>query len=84
MRLIDVDVAYEVLSEYYHHKTPIQHEALKEALEKVPAIDLVRCKDCQFSVYAKEFKETWCQGFRGQPTQVPDDWFCKDGIRKEK
>lgn len=28
--------AYEVLTEYYHHKTELQHKALREALDRVP------------------------------------------------
>ena len=39
MRLIDADVAYKVLAEYYHHRTETQHEALKEALSKVPTVN---------------------------------------------
>lgn len=38
-RLIDADEAYKVLTDYYHHRTEIQHEALKEALSKVPTVD---------------------------------------------
>lgn len=43
--------AYEVLSDYYHHRTEAQHEALREALSRVPAADVVpvvRCKDCKW------------------------------------
>ena len=39
MRLIDADEAYKVLTDYYHHKTEIQHKALKEAIERVPTVD---------------------------------------------
>lgn len=35
--LISRQAAYETLAEYYHHKTEIQHEALREALGRVPA-----------------------------------------------
>jgi NADH pyrophosphatase NudC (nudix superfamily) len=38
-RLIDADEAYKVLTDYYHHGMEIQHEALKEALSKVPTVD---------------------------------------------
>ena len=40
MKLVDVDEAYKVLTDYYHHRTETQHEALKEALERVPIIDV--------------------------------------------
>ena len=39
MRLVDADEVYKVLTDYYHHKTETQHEALKEALSKVPTVD---------------------------------------------
>ena len=39
MQLIDKETAYTELSEYYHHKTFIQHLALSEALDRVPVVD---------------------------------------------
>ena len=42
MRLIDADEAYKVLTDYYHHKTEIQHKALKEAIERVHTVDPVK------------------------------------------
>lgn len=39
-KYIDTDTAYEVLTKYYHHKTEAQHEALMEALDRVPAADV--------------------------------------------
>lgn len=35
--LIDRQTAYEVLTAYYHHTTDIQHAALHDALNRVPA-----------------------------------------------
>lgn len=49
MILIDKEQAYKTLSEYYHHTRTLQHMALREALDRVPAVDavpVVRCKDC--------------------------------------
>lgn len=40
MRMIDADEAYKVLTDYYHQKTEIQHKALKEAIERVPTVDV--------------------------------------------
>lgn len=37
--LIDRQKAYEVLSDYYHHKENVQHEALREALNRVPSAE---------------------------------------------
>ena len=33
---IDRQAAYEALTDYYHHRTEIQHAALHDALNKVP------------------------------------------------
>lgn len=38
-RLIDAEQAEKVLSEYYHHRTDTQHQALREALDMVPTVD---------------------------------------------
>ena len=51
MRLIDAEEAYKVLTDYYHHKTEIQHKALKEAIGRVPTVDaveVVRCNNCAY------------------------------------
>ena len=37
--LIDRQAAYETLTDYYHHRTDIQHTALREALNKVPSAE---------------------------------------------
>lgn len=38
--LISREKAYEVLTEYYHHTTELQHKALREALDMVPSADI--------------------------------------------
>ena len=38
--LISREKAYEVLSDYYHHTTELQHKALREALDMVPSVDI--------------------------------------------
>ena len=38
-RLIDAQDAFNVLTDYYHHKSSTQHLALQEALNKVPTAD---------------------------------------------
>ena len=37
---IEREAAYEMLSEYYHHSTEIQHGALRDALSRVSAADV--------------------------------------------
>lgn len=49
---IDRQAAYEALTDYYHHRTEIQHTALCEALNRVPSAERVahwekgRCSRC--------------------------------------
>lgn len=38
MKLIDADEAFRVLSDYYHHRTETQADALREALDRVPEV----------------------------------------------
>ena len=40
MKLIDVDTAYAVLTDYYHQRTSMQQAALREALDRIPAIEV--------------------------------------------
>lgn len=37
--LISKEKAYNVLTEYYHHRTEMQHKALREALDMVPSAE---------------------------------------------
>lgn len=37
--LISRKLTYKLLSDYYHHRTKRQHEALREALDMVPSED---------------------------------------------
>lgn len=53
MRLIDADEAFRVLSDYYHHRTETQADALREALGLVPEA-FVRCKDCMYYDKSRE------------------------------
>ena len=43
-RLVDTNDVYNVLTEYYHHKTATQHMALKDALDKVETVDAIPVK----------------------------------------
>ena len=37
--LVDRDNVYKVLTDCYHHRTEVQHKALREALSKVPSAE---------------------------------------------
>ena len=43
-KYIELEDAYKTLSDYYHHSTDNQHMALREALDRVPAADVVERK----------------------------------------
>ena len=50
-RYIEESEAIMVLSDYYHHRTQVQHKALQDAFSRVPTADVVevvRCKDCVY------------------------------------
>jgi len=88
--LIDADEVYKVLTDYYNHKTEIQHKALKEALSKVPpvdAVEVVRCKDCRYyHVYLESNGHTE-KGYGAcdwiNDKSVREDHFCSWGERRE-
>ena len=84
MKLIDADEAFRVLSYYYHHRTDIQHDALREALELVPEA-VVRCVDCKrfkhYEIY-RGYTLDLCEEYGGQPRCVELDDFCSHGVRR--
>ena len=43
-KYIEIEDAYRTLSDYYHHSTYVQSIALREALDRVPAADVVERK----------------------------------------
>ena len=96
-RLIDADEAYKVLTDYYHHRTEIQHKALKEAIGKVPTIDVVevvaknetttevvRCRDCVncSECITDDGMYIYIRCLRNGATIYEDD-FCSWGERRE-
>ena len=63
---IEREAAYDTLTGYYHHRTDTQHGALREALNRVPAADVVPVKhgrwgkaDC-FTVGNKRYAAYQC------------------------
>lgn len=94
---ISRQAAYDTLTEYYHQRTETQHEALREALSRVPTIDtvpVVRCKDCRW--YDREREDSpigYCHACKhayfsssweiGIYRKHKPDFFCADGERSE-
>ena len=72
MKLINADEAFRVLSDYYHHGTETQADALREALELVPEA-VVRCKDCRYNYGNAEGREY-------NPNDIVCTYFDTDGM----
>ena len=96
MRLIDADEAYKILTDYYHHKTEIQHKALKEAFSRVPTVDaveVVRCRDCKWWDKDDNHVYGYCMamkhGYMSANWEIAiyrkykGDFWCADGEREE-
>lgn len=82
-RLIDADEAYKVLTDNYHHRTELQHKALKEALSEVPTVDaveVVRCRDCRFFEDEDYYGNCYCEEW-GNITN--DNGYCHEVERRE-
>ena len=76
MKLINADEAFRVLSDYYHHRTETQADALLEALELVPEA-VVRCENCRWHYYRDA--AIVCVN-RGEVMQTDD--YCSYGERR--
>ena len=76
MKLIDADEAFRVLSDYYHHRTETQTDALREALGLVPEA-VVRCENCRWHYYREN--DIVCAN-RGEVMQKDD--YCSYGERR--
>jgi hypothetical protein len=63
MRLISADKCYEVLTEYYHHNTDIQHKALKEAIDRVPTdVEEHRVASMEMEIQFERAFHKWLDG----------------------
>ena len=82
MKLIDADEAFRVLSDYYHHRTETQADALREALGLVPEA-VVRCKDCQYAHMSTDGSVKYCDvWFPDEAEYIDGDDYCSYGERK--
>lgn len=74
MRLVDADEAYKVLTDYYHQRTEIQHKALKEAIERVPTVDID-------AITESHERTGYDRGFRDGYAQATSDRAVKEQAR---
>lgn len=83
---IERETAYKTLTDYYHHTTETMHEALREALNRVPAADVapvVRCKECRHRDPEDHKCDSGEMERQGCPFPVHDDYFCAYGARMD-
>ncbi len=84
-RYIEESKAYEVLSDYYHHRTQGQHVALREAFNRVPTADVVpvvRCRDCVHCHCLPDYMGFFYCDFDEGRT-VSGNGFCDVGERRQ-
>jgi len=79
---ISREAAYITLTEYYHQRTDIQHQALREALNRIPAADVVEVVRCGGCKYGYTDENTLICGYRG--FFVSESFYCAEGERKEQ
>ena len=86
-KLISSAEAFRVLSEYYHHRTPQQAEALLDALQRVPEA-VIECENCPSLGINKFYPEcifTLDRGLKlvktGVIVRCKDCVFFESGIR---
>ena len=58
---IEREAAYAELTGYYHHRTEVQHKALREALERIPAADVKPVVRGEW-IYGKEIAREYLAG----------------------
>lgn len=85
MKLIEADEAFRVLSDYYHHRTETQADALREALDRVQEA-VVYCADCKYCnvVTENEWLDARCTWYRDKSIRPPVELthFCRRGERR--
>ena len=63
----------------------IRYKMFENALDNTPTIDaveVVRCKDCKYHENER-IDMVYCPAVLGVGSWVENDWFCKDGERRE-
>lgn len=87
--LIDREATYEVLTSFYHHKTDIQHNALREALNKVPSAEAEPVRHGHWMLYENQNQDDVNNGnylyvcsnckhsdIHARTVDVPYCWHC--------
>lgn len=78
MKLIDADALIKEMAKIEDLRT-LSTKTIGEAIDRVPGIEIIHCKDCKHGAFDAWVKTYWCKG-----KQHLADWFCADGERKEQ
>lgn len=59
-------------------------KAVEKTINKIPSAqpEIVRCKECQYYLYDKIFRQDWCSHASGMSRTRPND-FCSKGVRRD-
>ena len=77
---IDRQVAYNTLTNYYHHRTEAQHDALKDALSRVPSAQPETAK--RIVGKSRNGMTLWYQcDMCNEPVDAQDNFCCGCGRR---
>jgi len=79
--LISRQTAYDTLTARYHHRTDAQHEALRDALSRVPSAqpEIIHCKNCKHWMNG-HLCRVWSQYGTINTTE---DFYCGHAERRE-
>lgn len=94
MRLIDADALEKLITEEEMHRWHDDYsqgrfdgaQSCLDLIHDAPTIDAVpvaRCRECMHRYYYEEDIAPVCTAAMAY-ANTPDDWFCKDGERREE
>ena len=86
VRLIDA----EAMREYWLYNGENEYvydaNAVLDSIDEQPSVDaveVVRCKDCQFYQEGESYNNSFCRNANGLNGKVLLDYHCPHGLRKE-
>ena len=75
-KCINIEQAIEI-----YRKSLEQNKSFVSTLQKLPSVEIVRCKDCKYGEYREDFDNYLCDQL-GLGSVNDADFFCSYGERK--